>query len=61
MRPGGLAPVMSQCYDDNRATPAALVDHVVPHQGNPVLFWDEINNWQSLCPSCHSRKTASGA
>jgi 5-methylcytosine-specific restriction enzyme A len=61
MRPGGLAPVMSACHDTNRATPAELVDHVVPHGGDPSLFWDELNNWQSLCQSCHSRKTASGA
>ena len=27
---------------------ATVVDHVVPHRGDPVLFWDE-SNWQSQC------------
>jgi 5-methylcytosine-specific restriction protein A len=32
------------------------VDHVVPHRGDLDRFWDE-GNWQSMCRSCHSRKT----
>ena len=32
------------------------VDHIVPHRGDPRLFWDE-ENWQALCHSCHSKKT----
>lgn len=36
---------------------ATEVDHIVPHHGDPTLFWDETN-WQSLCKSCHSAKTA---
>lgn len=32
---------------------ATVVDHVVPHHGDVVLFWDE-NNWQSLCEDCHN-------
>ena len=35
---------------------AEHVDHIKPHRGDPVLFWD-INNWQPLCESCHGRKT----
>jgi 5-methylcytosine-specific restriction enzyme A len=35
---------------------ATVVDHIIPHKGNYDLFWDK-NNWQSLCSSCHSRKT----
>jgi len=31
---------------------ATVVDHVVPHRGDKVLFWDR-NNWQSLCKTCH--------
>jgi len=58
MRPGGVRPVMSRCYDEKRITPVALVDHVIPHRGDQALFWDEEGNWQSLCWSCHSRKTA---
>ena len=34
----------------------AVVDHIRPHRGDPVLFWDE-NNWQALCKECHDRKT----
>ena len=36
---------------------ASVVDHVRPHRGKADLFWDE-GNWQALCWSCHSRKTA---
>jgi len=60
MRPNGQTPVMSACYDEGRVTLAWQVDHVVPHRGDPALFWDEIGNWQSLCAACGSRKTAAG-
>ena len=33
------------------------VDHIIPHEGDQVKFWDE-ENWQSLCKSDHSKKTA---
>ena len=36
---------------------ATDVDHIVPHRGDARLLYDE-NNLQSLCKSCHSRKTA---
>lgn len=36
---------------------ASLTDHIVPHKGDSVLFWD-VNNHRSSCDSCHSRKTA---
>lgn len=29
------------------------VDHIVPHRGDPRLFWDK-NNLQTLTASCHS-------
>lgn len=35
---------------------ATDVDHVVPHRGNWQIFTDR-SNLQSLCHSCHSRKT----
>lgn len=35
---------------------ATVVDHIIPHKGDKDLFWDK-NNWQSLCKSCHDRKT----
>lgn len=37
--------------------PATVVDHVVPHKGDEVLFWDQAN-WQPLCKPHHDRKTA---
>lgn len=60
MRPHGIRPVMSQCFDEGRTTIATQTDHVVPHNGNDALFWNEIGNWQSLCLACHMRKTAAG-
>ncbi len=37
--------------------PGDHVDHVEPHLGDVRLFWDR-GNWQTLCKSCHSRKTS---
>lgn len=37
--------------------PAEITDHVIPHRGNSKLFWD-VKNLQSLCFSCHNKKTA---
>lgn len=34
-----------------------VTDHRIPHEGDPHLFWDR-SNWQPMCASCHSRKTA---
>ncbi|MCF8483828.1 MAG: HNH endonuclease [Rhodobacteraceae bacterium] len=34
--------------------PATVVDHIIPHRGNKVLFWDRAN-WQPLCKPCHDR------
>ena len=59
MRPDGLRPVMSRCYEQGIVTPATEIDHVVPHHGDQKLFWDE-RNWQSLCRRCHTRKTSAG-
>lgn len=51
-------PLCRVCESHGRLTPASVVDHIVPHKGDQRLFWDTTNNWQSLCRSCHSRKTA---
>jgi 5-methylcytosine-specific restriction protein A len=40
-----------------RVEMATLTDHIVPHKGDMVLFWDR-KNWQPLCASCHGIKTA---
>lgn len=37
-------------------TSKLVADHIVPHRGDPVLFWDRAN-LQCLCKACHdSRK-----
>ena len=35
---------------------ATQVDHIVPHRGDVVTFWQR-ENWQPLCSACHGRKT----
>lgn len=34
----------------------AEIDHIKPHKGDKALFFD-MNNVQTLCKSCHSKKT----
>lgn len=52
-------PFCRACALAERSTVVATeVDHIVPHRGNKRLFWD-ATNWQSLCKSCHSRKSRS--
>lgn len=50
-------PTCAMCEAAGRVTPATCVDHIVPHKGDMVLF-NDVNNLQSLCASCHSTKTA---
>lgn len=52
-------PLCVQCQKDGRLTPATVVDHIIPHRGDRVLFWDE-RNWQPLCKDCHDKKTGNG-
>ena len=49
-------PLCVLCARQNRYVKATVVDHIKPHRGDPVLFWDE-SNWQSLCKPCHDNKT----
>lgn len=49
-------PLCRECEDEGRVTLATVVDHIVPHKGNPHLFWD-VENWQPLCKRHHDRKT----
>jgi 5-methylcytosine-specific restriction protein A len=46
-----------ECLKQGIHTVATIVDHVKPHKGDMVLFWD-VNNHQSLCEHCHNVKTA---
>ncbi len=46
-------PLCAYCMrDERRPVAASIVDHVVPHEGDQRLFWDE-DNWQALCKPCH--------
>ena len=45
------------CKLCNRFTPAPQCDHIIPHGGDSDLFYDE-QNLQTLCITCHNRKTA---
>lgn len=49
-------PVCTYCESDGTVKPATLVDHIIPHRGDPKLFWDE-SNWQPLCRHHHAVKT----
>ena len=49
-------PLCVRCQAEGRLTRATVVDHIVPHRGDPILFWDR-ENWQALCKSCHDHKT----
>jgi 5-methylcytosine-specific restriction endonuclease McrA len=52
---------LCQCPDCDdgrkRVTLATVVDHIIPHRGDMVLFWDSEHNWQSMSKPCHDRKT----
>ena len=59
LRPAQLMrePFCRECAKRGIRTRAAVVDHIVPHRGDWALFIDPGNH-QSLCKSCHDRKTA---
>lgn len=46
-------PLCVFCQKTGRMVAASVVDHIIPHKGDKVLFWDSENNWQSLCAPCH--------
>lgn len=50
-------PLCADCLDLGVVEAATEVDHIVPHRGDRKVFFDR-SNWQGLCKSCHSRKTA---
>ena len=49
-------PLCRACARYGIRTHATDVDHIQDHKGDWTLFTDR-NNLQSLCHSCHSRKT----
>ena len=52
-------PLCVDCLRKGIVNPGNEVDHITPHRGDRDLFWD-MKNWQTLCKSCHSQKTARG-
>lgn len=47
-----LNPLCIYCDAEGKTTVAVVVDHIKPHKGDMLLFWDQ-NNWQSLCKYHH--------
>ena len=52
-------PICRLCLGSGRTTAGSVVDHITPHRGDQQLFWDRTN-WQTLCVTCHCRKTGRG-
>lgn len=52
-----LNPYCVECKKNGDYEPSTVVDHIEPHKGDQELFWNR-KNWQALCASCHSIKTA---
>jgi 5-methylcytosine-specific restriction endonuclease McrA len=46
-------PLCVMCKAEGLVTAATVVDHIVPHQGDQALFWDQSNH-QPLCASHHN-------
>lgn len=53
----GEHPLCVTCFEGGIVRAATVVDHIVPHKGDPDKLWD-VNNLQPLCKQCHDRKTA---
>jgi 5-methylcytosine-specific restriction enzyme A len=54
-----IYPYCKACLAEGVHRLAEVVDHIRPHRGDLVLFWD-AKNWQSLCKRHHDQKTARG-
>jgi len=46
-------PLCVRCDQSGLIQAAEVVDHIIPHRNDMVLFWDR-SNWQSLCGPCHN-------
>lgn len=46
-------PLCLGCEAIGRVTAAGLVDHVEPHKGDPIKFWN-ANMWQASCKWHHN-------
>lgn len=45
-------PLCVMCLEREEITEADTADHIIPHRGDPDLFWH--GELQPLCASCHS-------
>lgn len=45
-------PLCVCCLANDETSAAEVIDHVEPHRGDMVKFWDR-GNWQGLCWRCH--------
>ena len=45
-------PLCVMCAEDGNVRPATELDHILKHDGDLTLFWDE-DNWQGLCADHH--------
>ena len=45
-------PFCVMCAQEGRRTRATVIDHIKPHKGDEVLFWD-VSNHQPLCKLHH--------
>lgn len=46
-------PLCVGCLAVGRYVAVAVTDHVIPHEGNDALMWDQ-GNWQSACDWHHN-------
>jgi 5-methylcytosine-specific restriction enzyme A len=51
-------PLCAECKRRGLTSLATVVDHITPHRGDMGKFWS--GDWESLCTTCHNRKTARG-
>lgn len=49
-------PLCTYCIAKGLVIEATVVDHIKPHKGDKILFWQR-DNWQALCKSHHDAKT----
>lgn len=47
-----VEPLCRYCLQVGRLTPATVADHIEPHRGDEIKFWN--GELMSLCASCHS-------
>lgn len=45
-------PLCAECERQGRITPVYVTHHIIPHEGDYELFWDE-SNWESSCQMHH--------